>query len=512
MNGTDLRTVDLDRAASLSERCLALSVAIALAMTFLFVFPFAERPEWEIAGFIPLFAGAMFVIDIVRAVLLFSKGVIGRKAAPITLATAYLFAATMIIPYLAAFPGALMTQSLLGTSGTSMWVWCFWHAGFAAGVVRYVVQRQATAQPRAIIRAIIATVSIVLALWLLATVGREFLPFMPSGASSSANVFPLALGVPVMLLNVTALVFVGWRLRLRTAEDLWLTIAMLAACVDVGLTLQAGSRFSLGWYAGRTANLVTSLIVLVSLFSDVLELYAEVARTNLKLNRLAHVDGLTGLANRRHLDLVIETEFARARRDKRALSVVMIDVDYFKIYNDKYGHQEGDRCLRQIAAALRDSVQRPGDLVARYGGEEFALILPATDLRGAFHVAEMLRTAIRSLALPHGASPFEVVTVSVGVASIVPRTEDKAEAALAQADRALYRAKQGGRDQTCYETVDDVATTDTPLHIDRREAEPAGAALADQGKVLSDPVDPSMLGQDALGWLGLLPAEQPAVI
>lgn len=504
MNCNDLRDVDLDRVATPSEKCLAIVVAVALAMVFCSVAPFADRPEWEVAGFIPLFSGAMLVIDIVRAVLLFSKGAIARQAAPITLATAYLFAATMVIPYVAAFPGALVPQSLMGTSTTSMWVWCFWHAGFAVGVVRYVAQRKQESQPRAIVRAVIATVSIALALSLFATMAQEILPSMLTGMNFEANLFPLGLKMVVLLLNVAAFVLVGWKLRLRTAEDLWLTVAMLAACVDVGLTFLAGTRFSLGWYAGRTANLVTSLIVLVSLFSDVLQLYAEVARTNLKLARLAHIDGLTGLANRRHLDQTIETEVARARREKRALSVVMVDVDFFKSFNDTYGHQDGDRCLRLISAALRDSVQRPGDQVARYGGEEFALILPSTNLQGALHVAEMLRSTVRSLALPHGGSPFAVVTVSVGVASVIPRADDEADGLLSQADAALYRAKQAGRDRVCSEVVEELEISENVQRASETEL--------DGAKSRPDLFQPLLSGQDALGWLGFIQAEQPAVV
>ncbi len=174
-----------------------------------------------------------------------------------------------------------------------------------------------------------------------------------------------------------------------------------------------------------------------------------------QLRALALSDGLTGVANRRRLDEQLQAEWRRCQREGRPLAVLMVDVDHFKGYNDRYGHAAGDACLQVLAAILQAGLTRSHDLVARYGGEEFVCLLPDCDRDGALRKAEALRAAVLAHALPHAASGVaEVVTISVGVAAQQPGEEGTPEALLAQADQALYRAKQQGRNR--------VATVPTP--------------------------------------------------
>jgi diguanylate cyclase (GGDEF)-like protein/PAS domain S-box-containing protein len=177
----------------------------------------------------------------------------------------------------------------------------------------------------------------------------------------------------------------------------------------------------------------------------------EILKTaNRALEKAAFTDGLTGLFNRRAFDERIAQEFARARRSEEPLSLLMVDIDHFKLFNDHYGHQVGDECLRQVAQRLKSVAKRSTDCAARYGGEEMALILPNTDLNGALEVAEQYQKGVRGLHIPHVASPKTIVSVSIGVATILPAQSDRPEDLMAEADRALYRAKHDGRD--CYRT------------------------------------------------------------
>jgi diguanylate cyclase (GGDEF)-like protein len=169
--------------------------------------------------------------------------------------------------------------------------------------------------------------------------------------------------------------------------------------------------------------------------------------TNDKLANLSMTDGLTNIANRRNFDSHLDVEWKRGIREQQPLTLMLIDIDCFKAYNDHYGHLQGDHCLRRVARKLQDQTSRPRDLVARYGGEEFALILPHTDC-AARSLGEQCRAAIESLALPHIASSIsDKVTVSVGIASMVPQRGSQPDDLIAKADQALYHAKETGRNR-----------------------------------------------------------------
>jgi diguanylate cyclase (GGDEF)-like protein len=168
-------------------------------------------------------------------------------------------------------------------------------------------------------------------------------------------------------------------------------------------------------------------------------------KQNAALARLADTDGLTGLANRRHLDERMAQEVARAAREGTPLSLVMIDVDFFKRYNDTYGHAAGDDCLRMVARVLAATVNRPADLAARFGGEEFAVLLPNTAQDGARRIAEAICAGVRGAGMAHGASDLGFVTISAGVATVVPAPGEDGRALVEAADAALYEAKEGGR-------------------------------------------------------------------
>ena len=173
------------------------------------------------------------------------------------------------------------------------------------------------------------------------------------------------------------------------------------------------------------------------------------------LRQMVFIDGLTGVSNRRCFDDYLDTEWRRAVRSASSLGLLMLDVDYFKRYNDRYGHQAGDACLRRVATAIKAGLMRPGDLVARYGGEEFACVLLATDLPGALLVAERVEQRVRGLNIEHADSEAaKVVTISIGVAVGLPHPASAASKLLALADEQLYRAKHGGRGRACGAQLD----------------------------------------------------------
>jgi diguanylate cyclase (GGDEF)-like protein len=206
------------------------------------------------------------------------------------------------------------------------------------------------------------------------------------------------------------------------------------------------------WYIVRiTRFAVGRKIFIVVTHDDITQ--RKLAELRLQeVNRLlearATTDGLTGVPNRRHFDETLAREWKRHARAASPLSLLLIDVDHFKKYNDDRGHLAGDDCLREVAKTLEASAGRPGDLVARYGGEEFAAILPETDREGALAISGTIRERLRLRGLPHGApGAGPLVTLSIGCASMVPSSVEAADVLIRRADEALYEAKAAGRDR-----------------------------------------------------------------
>jgi len=186
---------------------------------------------------------------------------------------------------------------------------------------------------------------------------------------------------------------------------------------------------------------------LVEMQRSLIDLTYKLNVANKELQLLSATDGLTGLSNRRMYDELSLREWRRCDRMKKPFSLVMVDVDSFKLYNDHYGHQAGDECLKAVAAQMLRAAPRPGDLVARYGGEEFVFALGETDIDGALWVANLLRQRIEDLNMPHAASKLQRVTVSCGVASVMPNDQMSLDTLLQSADFALYQAKEQGRNR-----------------------------------------------------------------
>lgn len=196
--------------------------------------------------------------------------------------------------------------------------------------------------------------------------------------------------------------------------------------------------------AGLMAVLSAAFIGLARAF--VVQLNQRI-RAESELALLARTDGLTGLNNRRRFDEMLDQEWVRARRNKLTFSVLFVDIDRFKIYNDTYGHQAGDDVIAKVARCISDSIRRPGDIAARYGGEEFIVALPDTEIEGASHIAEAIRTAVFQLEIDNIGSEFGCVTVSIGCASWDPKRDTDVPSVIHAADAALYSAKTTGRNK-----------------------------------------------------------------
>ncbi|HVI50245.1 MAG TPA: GGDEF domain-containing protein [Candidatus Sulfotelmatobacter sp.] len=415
----------------------------------------AGMPLLQIPAFLPFYGALVIVTDSLTAYLLAVQFHITRKPSTLMLSAAYLYSGLIVIPHLLVFPGVVTATGLWSAGPQSaVWMWVLWHGGFPLLVCGYAFLRRlenslgldicapcwSFLMPAMVIAAVAG-------LALLVTVGRDLLPELVEGndfSRLSQSVFAKG----VIALNLLALIGVVAVSRCRAVGDLGLALAMLASLLDVTLTLHSGARFSLGWYMARLNSVVSASTVLSVYLYEVGWLHHKVASLNVSLLRMAFLDQLTGLANRRQFDQRLDAEWGRAAREGHPLSLAMLDVDFFKKYNDRYGHVAGDDCLSRVAQAIAGALKRPGDLAARYGGEEFALILPDTGENGAEKMAKAVVEAVRHLHLRHESGvDGGIVTVSVGVATIYPSAGRGYESLKETADRALYQAKESGRNR-----------------------------------------------------------------
>ena len=226
-------------------------------------------------------------------------------------------------------------------------------------------------------------------------------------------------------------------------------VAITQPLDSVLLIAQQGLRNIYAMLILITVLAIIGLSLVVGRFRLIhVELEEKVEARTAELNQLVNLDGLTQIANRRHFDQTLDEEWRRAVRNPQPLSLLMCDVDFFKQYNDTYGHQAGDDCLRAVAQALKGSAQRAGETVARYGGEEFGIIVPNVDSDNAVKLANLIRKRLAGFQIPHATSKVDsFVTISIGIATLVPAAGGSCEALVEGADRALYEAKERGRDR-----------------------------------------------------------------
>ena len=434
---------------------------------FLAAVPFARIPLAQVPAFVPMYVTALVICDVITAVLLLGQFMFLQSRALLILACGYVFTAAMTFSYVLMFPGLFSPAGLLGAgpqSTSAMYI--FWHAGFPLLVIGYALfkgdgiapaVRNAAPTGRAGIVALLsiaAVIAVVGAYTVFVTAGRDYLPmFLDNNKTSDLGHIVLS---GDWVLSFIALGVLWWR-RPHTVIDVWLMVVMCVWLFDLALAaiLNTG-RYDLGWYFGRIYGLLAASSLLVILliengnhYAGLLRMSVRLGEANSTLEQLSLHDSLTSLPNRRFFDAYIANQIALAQRHSRTLALVLYDVDAFKAYNDLYGHQAGDECLKQVADALRSCCRRPADFAARYGGEEFAMILPETELSGATLIAESAREAVTLLRIAHGMSPTAAhLTLSGGVAVLVGEMKAMTvDQLVAAADRALFQAKERGRNR-----------------------------------------------------------------
>lgn len=453
-------------AAGPRQRRLAYGVVALSVLIFLAAVPFAKLQLPRVWAFIPAYESALVICDLITASLLFGQFHSFHVRSLYVLACGYLFTALIASIHLLTFPGVFDTGGMLGAGPqTTAWLYILWHGGFPLFVIAYALLRRSALDEVVPTRCtsllvvlggllVLATVA---ALALLVTRFHAILPSL----MVADHYTPVMLSVvgSTWCLSLLALV-VLWCCGARSLLDLWLMVVMWVWVVDVALSAMLNSgRFDVGFYVGRIYGLLAASFVLMVLLAESGMMYSSLLDMMERLRRINLTDGLTGITNRRAFDAELQLEWRRALRGHAPLALLMIDVDYFKTYNDTHGHVAGDSCLRAVARALAGASHRAGDMVARYGGEEFVALLPQTNLTDAELLAQRMRLAVADLGIPHGGTPgWPLVTVSIGVVSATCRPAEPVAGLAAQqqppptllveaADKALYVAKSAGRNR-----------------------------------------------------------------
>ncbi|MDM8357785.1 sensor domain-containing diguanylate cyclase [Pandoraea communis] len=443
--------------ASRGQRALAGCLAIAILAALILTAPQATAALPAVAPFLPMCGLTVFTTAAIASFLLAAQFQVSRLPVFGLLAGAYAFTALTVAMQLLTFPGLFSPRGLFGAfPTTSGWIWAIWHMGFPSLVLIAMISRrlfvsQSVTQMLPAGRALWLFVGLPLAVGVLlcVTVLAVQLPPALAPATAPGDFSAQGVGVVLLVVNLVALGAVLAIGRLRTVLDLWMAVAVLACVTDTVLSLMSTVRFSLGWYLARLFSMSAPGLLVCVLVWEVSRVYRELTRAHLRLIEYSNRDALTGIFNRRYFNDRFPQDFEQARRSGHPLSLLMVDVDYFKRYNDQYGHPVGDECLEHVALAIMRATHRPADIVARYGGEEFVIVLPETDADGAYFVATRVTESVRALARP-APGPQGVVTVSVGSATHVPRQGDAGdtpERLIALADEALYTAKRLGRDR-----------------------------------------------------------------
>ena len=417
----------------------------------IWVLSIAQTPSIPSYGFLGVYGTAVFLFELVSAILLFAHF---RQTGLLTFAL--LGAAYLWVALLAPFQVSLLADSLnqfslfTASNGDAAWLWMAWHLGFPLLVTAaMLVNGSYPIRTRKILRWGLGLLSVEVAIagfLLLATLfSWVSLPPLVSEGLDFSDSLALVYGPAVMFCCALALTIVIVKGKFETGIYSWLALALVAALCESIVVVYSGSRFSYGWYAARILSMVSSGAVVISLLIENIQLQHKVVEQNATLKRMATMDELSGLANRRELDERIEAEIQRAMRERTPISMILADVDKFKQFNDNYGHVVGDLCLKHVAGCLQRNILRHTDLAARYGGEEFAILLPNTTEADAADLAEHVRKTIAYSPIVLESGKIVSVTASFGVATLTPNSASDATELVRTADGALYQAKASGR-------------------------------------------------------------------
>lgn len=394
-------------------------------------------------AFLPIVATLWASAYLLTALLFFSQFVVTGLMPFAYAGAAYALTGALTVPYLAFYPNVFLTQMSLSFEQRSLWLWVIWHLTFPLVLCMYHLYDRRLGRRildhAAAVRMLKVALTYVIVATLVLTAIAEFawavLPTLVNKGHYTA-LFTAFVAPLVAAVNLLACAVIFSRSRKPSLLQLWIGVVLIISACEVALLGLAGNRYDAAWYVAQLETLLNSGIILAVLLREAVVLYAQSAET-------ASIDRLTGLRNRRTFDEYVIWSIDNGHRNGTQLAFLVVDVDFFKQYNERFGQSAGDACLTRIAHVLRSSLARSVDIVGRSGGEEFVALLPATSSLGAYELARRIKSGVEALQIPHpDSSVAQVVTVSIGIAHAAKLDTLTPQTLFNLGDRALLQAKE----------------------------------------------------------------------
>ena len=442
------------------SRFLAGLTAAVMTIVALALLPYADLPAERVALLVPVFSSVQATLNAVIAYLVLLQFYADRKYPTALISIGFAFSALLSAIQIVSLPGVFTEGGNFERfAPIAIWLWVARLSGHALLILLAMLVLKGRSSLLASERsvgyqtAVFAVMPIVLAGIAYALLGhnRDLLPDLMDASGNYSGLAHGRAGYFILACWTAALLGILLVTRLQRGFDCWLAFSAYSYILYLVVNFTSASRFTIGWYTSRFFELAAAATLLGALLFEVLRMQQRLKKLYSNAYQASIRDGLTGLYSRRYFDTALVRELAAAERTRRPLSLLMVDIDYFKQYNDTHGHLAGDDCIRQVAACLQEGF-RSSDIVARYGGEEFVVILPDTGEEVARQTAERLRGLIMALGIPSArpaAAHTPFVTVSIGLGSLPPVAPHgkRVETLIGEADCALYEAKRQGRNR-----------------------------------------------------------------
>lgn len=433
--------------AKKSEKYYVITLIVAL-LSIAILISSNGRVSWPVIPmFIAMCGLLIFLTSLQTAFLLYNQSKLTKDSSVALLASGYLAVSFFALARIILFPGLFLSSEILDDNNQiAAWLWVIMHIAFPFFLILYAMNhwKQMFFSYR-YARWSFRLIPVAVALVVLSLVYYEnALPSLVDkgnyASTSYLDFFLLAFtAIPLFLLMT--------KKGMTNRQDLWLMLAITVQCLDIFYEIIGETRYSMGWYLGMISSILSSSIILGVFIYHIFCIAQLKEEEGHYFKDISETDPLTGIANRRKLDLVFNTLWELSLNQKQPLCLIMVDIDHFKIYNDSYGHLEGDKCLIKVANALSKIPKRSTDIVARIGGEEFVILLYGVDQDVGFQVAEEVRKEIENLQISHPAFYNPWLTVSIGYASHIVKPSSQKEKFLHIVDQALYRSKTEGRNR-----------------------------------------------------------------